>query len=160
MPSLTIIYPSWPKISEQTEFHLPPHGPVCLAATIPPDFDVTFIDENVSFLDFGLDTDLVCLSMMLTCQIPRGHEIADNFRKRGIPVIAGGIAAMLHAEEVGGFVDSIFLGEAEDGRFENVLKDWQEGKLQEKYDYLRNLPPIESVSTARRNILDYDLYKY
>ena len=160
MPSLTIIYPSWPKIPEQTEFHLPPHGPVCLAATIPPDFEVTFIDENVSFLDLGISTDLVCLSMMLTCQVPRGQEIADNFRKRGIPVIAGGIGTMLHAEEVSGFVDAVFLGEAEDGRFENVLKDWQEGKLQEKYDYMRDLPPIESIGTARRDILDYDLYKY
>jgi radical SAM superfamily enzyme YgiQ (UPF0313 family) len=160
MPSLTIIYPKWPKIPEQTEFHLPPHGPVCLAATIPPNYDVTFVDENVCSLNLEAETDLVCLSMMLTCQIPRGHEIANDFRKRGVSVIAGGIGTMLHAEEVAGFVDSIFLGESEDGRFSGVLKDWENGNLRKRYDYFRDFPPIETVGTARREILNTELYKY
>ncbi|PIV06495.1 MAG: radical SAM protein, partial [Syntrophobacterales bacterium CG03_land_8_20_14_0_80_58_14] len=42
-----LIYPSWKKMERQTEFHLPPHGPVVFAATLPPDWEVEFIDENV-----------------------------------------------------------------------------------------------------------------
>ena len=75
MSHITIVYPRWPKIPEQTEFHLPPHGPVCLAAEIPDEYQVTFIDENVDRLDIDSDTDLVLLLMMLTCQIPRGMEM-------------------------------------------------------------------------------------
>ena len=42
-----LIYPKWPKLDRQTEFHLPPHGPVVFAATLPPDVEVDFVDENV-----------------------------------------------------------------------------------------------------------------
>ena len=37
-----LIYPRWPKLDRQTEFHLPPHGPVVFAAAVPeeaPDND-------------------------------------------------------------------------------------------------------------------------
>ncbi len=94
-----LIYPSWPKLERQTEFHLPPHGPVVFAATLPPEVDLTFTDENLQALDFAGDTDLVALSVMLTCQLPRAFEIADHYRAQGVPVICGGIAVMLHAEE-------------------------------------------------------------
>ncbi len=30
-----LIYPKWPKLDRQTEFHLPPHGPVVFAAALP-----------------------------------------------------------------------------------------------------------------------------
>jgi radical SAM superfamily enzyme YgiQ (UPF0313 family) len=160
MPHITIIYPKWPKIPEQTEFHLPPHGPICLAAIIPPEYTVKFVDENVESLDVDLETDLICLSMMLTCQVSRGREIAKIYREKGIPVIAGGISTMLHSEEVAGYVDSIFLGEAEGGHFGTVLEDLQNGSLQKKYDYFHDFPAIETIGTARRDILNQDLYKY
>ncbi|MDH3348171.1 MAG: radical SAM protein [Desulfobulbaceae bacterium] len=157
---ITIVYPKWHKIPEQTEFHLPPHGPVCMAAAIPDEFNITFIDENVDTLDPEQHTDLVLLSMMLTCQTPRGKEIAELYRSKGIKVISGGIATMLHADEVEQFVDSIFLGEVENGRLALVLKDWQEGRLQQRYDYFRNHPPIESIGPANRDILNHDRYIY
>ncbi len=160
MPKIGLIYPKWPKLPEQTEFHLPPHGPVCLAATIPEDYEIIFIDENVEPIPENIDVDVVALSMMLTCQIPRGKEIAKHFRKKGIKVISGGIATMLHAKEVSTFVDSVFLGEAEDGRFERTLRDWEAGKLKPIYDYFRNHPPIESIGPARRDILKKELYTY
>ena len=42
---MTLIYPKWPKLERQTEFHLPPHGPVVFAAEVPSDVDLAFIDE-------------------------------------------------------------------------------------------------------------------
>ncbi|MCK4838165.1 MAG: radical SAM protein, partial [Desulfobulbaceae bacterium] len=160
MPNITIVYPRWPKIPEQTEFHLPPHGPVCLAAAVPAEYDVRFIDENVDRLDLDKDTDVVLLSMMLSCQLHRGLEIAAAYRKKGIKVIAGGISSMLHAEEVAAGVDSIFLGEVEDGRLVGVLGDWQQDRLKAKYDYFHDFPPIESVGPARRDILNRERYTY
>ncbi len=160
MPHVTLVYPKWPKIQEQTEFHLPPHGPVCAAAAIPPEYEVRFVDENVEPLDFTAKTDLVLLSMMLTCQTPRGYEIAARYQEIGIPVVAGGIAVMLHAEEVAGKVDSIFLGEVEDGRLAGLLKDFENGALKSKYDYFLDFPPIEAVGPARRDILNREKYIY
>ncbi|MEA1991924.1 MAG: radical SAM protein [Thermodesulfobacteriota bacterium] len=160
MPHLTLIYPAWPKLPEQTEFHLPPHGPVCLAASIPEEYNICFIDENVDTLDLEAGTDLVLLSMMLTSQLPRGFEIAARYREKGIRVIAGGIGAMLHAEEVAEHVDSLFLGEVEDGRLAKVLDDWEKGCLKPVYDYFLDHPPIESIGTARREILNQERYAY
>ena len=79
-----LIYPKWPKLGRQTEFHLPPHGPVVFAATLPDYVEVDFIDENLEEIDFDAPADFVGISMMLTVQVRRGWEIADNFRRRGI----------------------------------------------------------------------------
>jgi radical SAM superfamily enzyme YgiQ (UPF0313 family) len=160
MSKVTLIYPKWQKIPEQTEFHLPPHGPICVAASIPERYTIDFIDENVDELDFSKDCDIVLLSMMLTCQLPRGKEIAARYQELGIPVVAGGIATMLHASEVALFVDTIFLGETEDGRLASVFNDFENGCLQKKYDFFHDFPPIETVGPARRDILHRERYVY
>jgi len=154
-----LIYPKWEKLDRQTRFTLPPHGPVVMAAALPDYVDVEFVDENVQEINFDADDDFVGISMMLTAQIKRGWEIAGAFRKKGIKVIFGGIATMLHAEEMQQHADSVFLGEVE-GRLEHVFKDFKEGKLKKVYDYMQNFPPIESVGPARRDILNKGLYNY
>lgn len=156
---LKLIYPRWSKLMRQTEFHLPPHGPVVFAASLPADVDVEFIDENLQSIDWDDRPDVVGISMMLTIQVKRGWEIADAFRKIGVPVIFGGIATMLHAEETMAHADAVFLGESE-GRMQRVFADLRSGRLQKVYDYLADPPPIERVGTARREILDRDLYNY
>ena len=154
-----LIYPRWPKLMRQTEFHLPPHGPVVFAATLPPGVDVEFVDENLESLDFDAPADVVGISMMLTAQVKRGWAIADAYRARGVPVIFGGIATMLHAEETQSHADAVFLGEAE-GRMEQVLADLKAGRLKKRYDYLADPPPVELVGPARRDILKRELYNY
>jgi len=156
---LKLIYPKWTKLDRQTEFHLPPHGPVVFAAALPDYIDVEFIDENVQTIDYDEQVDVVALSMMLTIQVNRGIAIAKKFRAKGIPVIAGGIATMLHAEQMTGQVDAVFLGEAE-GRMEKLFDDLAKNRLAPVYDYLSSQPPIEMVGPARRDILDRDLYNY
>ena len=72
--------------------------------------DVDFVDENLEEIDFDEPVDFVGISMMLTVQVKRGWEIADTYRKKGIKVIFGGIATMLHAEETMDHADAVFLG--------------------------------------------------
>ena len=156
---LRIIYPGWRKLEGQTEFHLPPHGPVVFAAAVPSDIEVDFIDENVEGLNYDDPVDFIAISMMLTCQTIRGWEIADIYRKKGIKVIFGGIGTMLHAEETLEHADSVFLGEAE-GKFEKVIDDFKKGSLKKVYDFQNDFPPIETVGTARRSILKRALYNY
>jgi radical SAM superfamily enzyme YgiQ (UPF0313 family) len=154
-----LIYPKWEKLSRQTEFHLPPHGPVVFAATIPPEWDVEFTDENVEALRLDDAPDFVGISMMLTSQVKRGWEIADTYRKRGIKVIFGGISTMLHAEETMLHADSVFLGEAE-GRMEGVFEDFKNNRLQVRYDFMTDFPTDDLIGTARRSILKRELYYY
>lgn len=156
---MRLIYPRWPKLARQTEFHLPPHGPVVFAAAVPEHVEVDFVDENLEPIDFDEPADLVGISMMLTCQVKRGWEIADRYRQQGTKVVCGGIATMLHARETSAHADAVFLGEAE-GRFSRVVEDFEQGTLAPVYDHLTDYPPIESVGTARRDILNRDLYNY
>lgn len=156
---MKLIYPRWPKLKNQPEFHLPPHGPVVFAATVPEDVTLTFCDEHVQALDLNDSPDLVAMSVMLTCQMPRAWEIADHYRARGIPVIFGGIATMLHHEETMRHADAVFLGEAE-GRFATVLEDFKRGQLKPLYNFLGNYPDTRLIGPARRSILQRDLYNF
>ncbi len=154
-----LIYPKWAKLSRQTEFHLPPHGPVVFAAALPDYVDIDFVDENLEEIDFDEEVDMVGISMMLTVQVKRGWEIADRFRKKGVKVIFGGIATMLHAEETMEHADSVFLGEAE-SRMEQVMADFRNGNLKPCYNYMDDRPDIALVGPARRDLLNKELYNY
>lgn len=156
---MELIYPRWPKLDRQTEFHLPPHGPVVFAAALPDDVEVNFTDENLQTVNFDASCDLVAISTMLSSQLPRAFEIAREFRERGHTVIFGGIATMLHSEEVQQHADSVFLGEVE-GRLEQVMDDFKRGELKPVYNYMQQHPDINLVGTARRDILDRSLYNY
>jgi len=156
---MELVYPRWPKLDRQTEFHLPPHGPVVFAAAMPEEVEINFTDENLQTVDYDASCDLVAMSVMLSSQLPRAFEIAREFRQRGNTVIFGGIATMLHAEEVQQHADAVFLGEVE-GRFEEVLADFKRGELKPVYDYMQKHPDINLVGTARRDILNRDLYNY
>ncbi len=154
-----IVYAEWPKLTHQPEFHLPPHGPVVFASALPEYCDIRFCDEHVDEIDWDTDADLICMSVMLTCQIPRAWEIADKFRAMGKTVLFGGIAVQLHAEETLDHADSVFLGEAE-GRMENVLEDFRKGRLKKAYDYHDDFPAISLVGKAKRDILNPQAYYF
>jgi radical SAM superfamily enzyme YgiQ (UPF0313 family) len=152
-----LIYPSWTRLEGQTLFVLPPLGPSVFAATLPEDVTVDFIDDNLQSFSYDDPVDFVGISVMITAQIRRGWEIADEYRRRGKKVIFGGVASTLHAEETLEHADSVFLGEAE-GRTEQVIRDFKEGKLKKIYNYLPQPPDVSLIGPARRSILNEDLY--
>jgi radical SAM superfamily enzyme YgiQ (UPF0313 family) len=156
---IKLIFPAWSKLEHQTEFHLPPHGPVVFAAEVPDDVELEFIDGNLQPIKFDDSVDLVALSVLLTCQLPHAFEIADKYRKMNIPVIFGGIATSLHAAEASQHADSVFLGEVE-GRFVSVIEDFKAGQMKRKYDFLDDPPEVRLVGTARRDILRREFYNY
>lgn len=156
---MKLIYPRWNKLPGQTTFNLPPHGPVAFAATLPDCVDVSFVDENVEEINFEDPCDIVAISMMLSTQVKRGWAIADEYHKRGKKVLAGGIATMLHADEMVNHVDSVFLGESE-GRMDRVMQDFLNGNLEPVYNYMGKFPPIEMVGPCRRDLYKRDLYNH
>lgn len=154
-----LIYPKWTKLKGQTTFNLPPHGPVVMAAALPDYVTVSFTDENVEEINFDEECDFVGISMMLSTQVKRGWQIAQEYRKKGKKVIFGGISTMLHAEETMQYADSIFLGESE-GRMEEVFTDFSKNQLKKVYNYMNEQPPIELVGPARRDLYKRDLYNH
>ena len=74
-------------------------GLAMVAGLATPFFDeIRIVEETFEPLDLNETADLVGITMM-TCQATRGHEIADHFRKRGIPTICGGGHASFMVEE-------------------------------------------------------------
>ena len=156
---IQLIYPTWPKLKFQPKFNLPPHGPIVFASALPEDIIVDFTDENVENVNFDTNADLIAISVMLTCQMPRAWQIADEFRARNKKVIFGGIATMLHSEEVIAHADSVILGEVE-GHINNVINDFKANKLKKCYNFLDKFPDTGIIKPARRDLLKDDLYKY
>lgn len=147
-----IIYPNWPKLPWQTPFDLPMLGMIQAAASIPEGIDVSLTDENVQPIDFDGDYDLVGISMMLTCQTPRGYEIAREFKARGKTVVLGGLAVALHQEEAQQHGDAVVVGEAE-GLMEQMLADFANGTLGKVYRR-DGFPDISDIPQPRRELLD------
>ncbi len=156
---IKLIYPAWPKLKNQPSFNLPPHGPVVFAAALDKDIEISFCDEHVQQLDYNEDADLIAISVMLTCQIPRAWKIADKYRSQGKKVVFGGIATQLHADETMQHADAVFLGEAE-GRFDVVIDDFKKGCLKKVYDHHLNFPDTKLIGTAKRSILKRELYNF
>lgn len=154
-----LIYPKWRKLDRQTPFYLPPHGPVVFAAAVPPEVEIDFVDQNVSAVDLDDRPDWVGFSIMLTAQMPAALELADHYRKLGIPTIAGGISASLHKEVLMQHMDSVFVGEVE-GRFAAVVEDFKRGDLQKLYNYFHEYPDTALIGPARRDILENNKYVY
>jgi radical SAM superfamily enzyme YgiQ (UPF0313 family) len=133
-------------------FRMPCLGLLKLAALTPPDWRVTIVDEKVEKLDPGLTPDLVGITSMTTT-VQRGYELADHYRRRGIPVVMGGMHVSCLPEEALGHCDSVVLGEAE-GLWPGLLRDAEQKQLQRVYRHDEQLPPLVNLPRP-----DWDIYK-
>lgn len=120
-----------------------------VAALTPERHDVRLVDENVEPLDLGADVDLVGVSFM-TALAPRAYEIADAFRRRGIPTVAGGYHPTFLPEEALEHFDAVVVGEAE-GNWPRLLEDLEAGRPGRIY---RNDAPCdpEAIPIPRRSL--------
>jgi len=100
---------------------LPPHGPVVFAAALPDYVECRIYWRKHTRYWFRSGGGFCGYFRNADRANKRGWEIADTFRKKGIKVMFGGIATMLHAEETQEHADSVFFGEAE-GRMDQVLR--------------------------------------
>lgn len=128
-----------------------------LAALTPKDIEVTLTDENISPINFEEKLDLVGITGM-TCVIPRAYEIADEFRKRGITVVMGGIHVSMLPEEAIQHCDSVIIGEAEEV-WGQVLNDAKKNNLQKFYK-ADGFPDLTNSPVPRWDLLDNEKYCY
>ncbi len=130
---------------------IPPLNLTMIAAYTPERYDVEIIDEAVEDWDpETVQADLVGVTCM-TPLAPRAYEIATQFRKRGIPVVMGGIPASYIPDEALRYVDTVVAGEAEN-IWPQVLEDFDNGRMQKHYKVC-DLPDVTHVKPPRRDLL-------
>ena len=89
------------------------------------------------------EVDLVGITV-LTKTALRAYQIADAYRKKGVPVVLGGIHPSVLSEEAKGHADSVVIGEAE-GVWSRLIEDVRTKDLkpfycQEGYTDLSKIP--------------------
>lgn len=146
---ITLIEPAMIKnnnFSEKPSWQLTPLTLATLAGITPPDVEVEISDDRIEEINYDAPSDLVGISVK-TFTARRAYQIADEFRKRGVPVILGGHHPTLLPNEALQHADSILTGEAE-GVWEDVLDDVKHGKLKQRYCQPLTLP-FEKVKVDR-----------
>jgi radical SAM superfamily enzyme YgiQ (UPF0313 family) len=96
---------------------------------------------------------LVCLVGVQSNQFPRAVDIARPFLEAGLPVMLGGFHVsgcvsmlpelppeIVAAQKLG---ISLYVGEAEEDRLEDVLRDAWRGSLKPIYNYINDLPHLD-----------------
>ena len=137
---------------KQRKLHLPGLTLPMLAAVTPEKFSVKLISETVEESPYNENWDLVGLTGMGS-GIVRAWQIADEFRKRRIPVVIGGIAASLsHPDWSLAHADSVITGEAEE-IWPQVLSDFQRGQLRPHYAMFRR-PDIDTLPLPRYDLMN------
>ena len=115
-----------------------------LAAITPKQHTVSVLNERYSKIDYNAAYDVVLINFV-TSTAPRAYEIADIFRKKGVPVVLSGFHASGLPEEAKQHADSVLIGRNECGWL-IILQDIEQKKLQPfyhapAYNNSMNLPP-------------------
>jgi radical SAM superfamily enzyme YgiQ (UPF0313 family) len=142
-------------LSWRAKAYAPPLNLCMVAAYTPPDSEVSITDECVEAIDFEKEVDLVGLTAY-TNAAPRAYEIADAFRRRGVPVVMGGVHVSTLPEEALEHCDAVVVGEAE-GVWQRLIKDFSQGRLKEIYEN-DGLASLEDLPLPRRDLLRPDDY--
>ncbi len=126
-----------------------------IAAYTPGTWNVQLVDEAVRTIDFDQPCDLVGISVM-TCYAPRAYELATEFRKRGKPVVLGGVHPTYCPEEALQYCDTIVCGEAED-LWPQVVADFEAGKMKRIYR-MEQFPALDHYRAPQIQLLSPDAY--
>jgi len=130
-PRLLLVYPATEKLGWVKRFQLPSLALKQVAASTPPDWEVTLADEVQEEIPYDGGFDLVGITAM-THQAVRAYEIADRFREAGVPVVLGGIHPTVLPDEALAHADAVVIGEAEPV-WTQLLSDFRDGRLANFY---------------------------
>lgn len=119
-----------------------------LGGLTPPEHEVVLWDDRFEEVPFDAPTDLVAITIE-TFTARRSYEIAAEYRRRGVPVIMGGMHATLIPDEVQAHADSVLLGNAE-GAWGQALDDLAAGRLQKRYQGGTN--QVQNGTFPRRDL--------
>ncbi len=139
-----------------TRFLTAPLGLATVAALTPSDWDIALADENVEEIDFESDADLIGITAF-NVQYQRALQIAQEFRKRGKPVVIGGPYCSLFPEAFEGKSDYRICGEAET-IWPEFLNDFQRGQARELYVAEQKKADLTKSPVPRYDLLRTEYY--
>lgn len=122
-----------------------------LAALTPEDVEIYFYDDRMEDIPFDEETDLVAITVE-TFTAKRAYEISAKYKRKGIPVIMGGMHPTLLPEEVKDHADTVITGDAE-SVWKHVIEDARNNVLKPLYQGVFTGEPQQGVFPRR------DLFK-
>lgn len=126
-----------------------------VAAATPENAKIQIIDEQVEDIPWESEVDLVGITCM-TALAPRAYEISARFRRRGVPVVLGGMHPTLVPDEALGHATAVVAGDAE-GVWPKVVEDARNGRL--GGIYRSQAPPsLEGLKHPPRHLLTSEKY--
>ncbi len=174
--NILLIYPRFKKYLETNKklfdilnhpitanFKAPPSLgiPIISAMLDRNEHTVTFIDQNIEDVPFDSHFDLVLVNCF-TPQANAAYNIGDEFKKRGIKVVAGGIHPSCIPEETALHFTSVVIGEVESSLYQ-VLEDAKNNKLKqfyrqtEFYDINKYIQPDRSIYANKKGY-EWDIF--
>ncbi len=102
-----------------------------IAGLIKEPDEAVLYDDRIEEIPFDEKTDLVCITVD-SFSARRSYKISNEYRKRGIKVIMGGMHVFLMTEEASQYADSLVLGDVEP-IWEQLMRDIKLQKLQKIY---------------------------
>ena len=156
MPKLLLINPSPVRYNiSRRGIKIQPLNLAYLCACTPLHWDIEIIDENFCDAPIMNDVDLVGITT-LTATANRAYELSQNYMKRNIAVVLGGIHASCVPEEAIQYCNSVVIGEGET-IWPRVLKDYENGEMKSFYKAEQN---EFDVSIQPRRDLFLNKYKF
>lgn len=141
--------------SERKAIWFPKLSLPAIAAYTPEHWEVEVQDEAVREIDLDYPADMVGISVM-TCYAPRAYQLADEFRKRGVPVVLGGVHPTYCPDEALQHCEAIVTGEAEES-WPRLVDDFEAGRMQRHYK-MEQFPPLDHYKPPRVDLLSEDAY--
>lgn len=120
-----------------------------LAARVPPDWQVSHVDEEADEINWTIPPDVVGITFH-TPSAYHAYDLAAQFQSRGVLVVMGGPHVTLLPEEAGRHADVIFVGEAE-GCWEEFLIGFQAGTFRRVY-WQSDAPSLKDSPMARKTM--------
>ena len=132
---IKLIQPRMIKRPMDTDLKLhmaPPLGLLTIANILRDQHRISLENENIEPVCLDDQPDLVGISVTVD-SLPRAMRIAKRFRKRGIPVVAGGIHITTALETIPpDAFDALCVGAAE-GTWPEIVRDAEKGSLKPVY---------------------------
>ena len=126
-----------------------------LAALTPPDIEVSICVEQFEDVDFDQGASLVGITSY-SHSVLRGYEVADEFRRRGVHVVMGGMHVSMEPEEALQHADTVIVGEA-DELWPRFLDDFRRGAAQRIYR-CHTRPSLRGLPVPRFSLLKKERY--
>ena len=130
-----------------------------IASLTPGDVDMQIVNDYFMDIDYDDPADLVAITAM-TPQAPRAYQLADGYRRLGVPVVMGGIHPSALPDEALKRCDSVCKGDAE-STLPHLIADVDAARargldprssLRPVYDWATF--PTAPIATPRKDLID------